>query len=134
MSAIHIPCGHFETKSEEDAIAYLKPRLSTDWILLSNFQHSSKPARAPDDIDILAIGPAGVFVIEVKHWDVAFLKENAAKVEYEANKLNGKARRVASRVKIDAFVPGRFLLTLGDTRCRAALKARKLPRMVVLLY
>ena len=116
MSAIHIPCGQFETKSEEDAIAYLKPRLSPDWILLSNFQHSSRPTRVPDDIDILAIGPTGVFVIEVKHWDVAFLKQNAAKVEYEADKLNGKARRIASRVQIDAFVPGRFLLTLGDAK------------------
>lgn len=116
MPATHVPCGEFETKSEEDAIAYLKPRLSSDWILLSNFQHSSKPTRAPDDIDILAVGPSGVFVIEVKHWDVAFLKQNTAKVEYEADKLNGKARRIASRVNIDGFVPGRFLLTLGDAK------------------
>ena len=116
MPAIHIPCGPFETKSEEDAVAYLKPRLSVNWILLSNFQHSAKPSRAPDDIDILAIGPSGVFVIEVKHWDAGFLKQNAAKVEHEADKLNGKARRIASRVHIDAFVPGRFLLTIGDAK------------------
>src|SRR5882762_9067295 len=40
VPAKHIPCGPFETKSEEDALNYLAPRLDAPWVLLSNLQHS----------------------------------------------------------------------------------------------
>jgi serine/threonine protein kinase len=114
MPAKHIACGPFQTRSEEDAIEYLKARLSQDWILLSNVQHSAKPNRAPDEIDIVAIGPPGLFPIEVKHWDSAFLKQNRAVVECEADKQEMKVRRLAGRLGIGKYLHNRFLLTLGD--------------------
>jgi serine/threonine protein kinase len=114
MPARHIACAPFQTRSEEQAVEYLKARLSQEWILLSNVQHSARPNRAPDEIDIVAIGPSGLFPIEVKHWDSAFLKQNRAAVEFEADKQEMKVRRLAGRLGIGKYLHNRFLLTLGD--------------------
>jgi serine/threonine protein kinase len=114
MPARHIACAPFQTRSEEQAVEYLKARLSQDWILMSNVQHSPRPNRAPDEIDIVAIGPSGLFPIEVKHWDSSFLKQNRAVVEFEADKQEMKVRRLAGRLGIGKYLQNRFLLTLGD--------------------
>lgn len=42
------------------------------WILLSNLNHSQHPGLRSDEIDLVVIGPNGVHVIEVKHWDVGY--------------------------------------------------------------
>jgi len=116
VPAKHIACGPYETKSEEEALNYLAPRLDTSWVLLTNLQHSAKPTRTPDDIDLLAVGPTGVHVIEIKHWDQSFLKQNPSVVIDQAQKLNAKARRVKSHLAVDFFIAGKILITAGDIK------------------
>ena len=101
-------------------------------MLLSNLSHSSHAARLSDEIDQIIIGPQGVFVVEVKHWDSAWLKQNPQIVENEAERINDKAKRVAGKLKT-AFVPGfvapRLLLTRGGTGIQAGqrIKQRGVP-------
>ena len=52
-----------------------------------------------DEIDLLVIGPQGVVVIEVKHWDRTWIKKNQIQVEGEAEKLSNKVRRVATTAR-----------------------------------
>jgi len=111
--------------SEELAIEKVKGRLQGipgPWVLLSNISHSSHSTRLSDEIDQVIIGPQGVFVVEVKHWDAAWMKQNAAVVDNEAERINDKAKRVAGKLKT-AFDPGfvapRFLLTRGGTGVQA---------------
>ena len=121
----HIPCGAPVNASEQLAIEKLQGKLqsvSGPWVLLSNLNHSSNAARLSDEIDQVAIGPAGVFVIEVKHWDTAFLKQRADIAESEAERVHEKAKRIAGKLK-SAFNPGfvspRLLLTRGGTGVQA---------------
>ena len=121
----HVPCGVPVNASEELAIAKVKGRLQGipgPWVLLSNISHSSHSTRLSDEIDQVIIGPQGVFVVEVKHWDAAWMKQNAAVVDNEAERINDKAKRVAGKLKT-AFDPGfvapRFLLTRGGTGVQA---------------
>jgi Nuclease-related domain len=60
---------------------------------------SSSPLHQSDDLDLVPIGPRGVFLIETKHWDAAWINNNRASAESEAEKLTAKARRFAGRVK-----------------------------------
>jgi len=88
-------------------------------VLLSNLNHSFSPQRLSDEIDGVLIGPSGVIVIEVKHWDRAYLvgKDDQGKIEEEADRLNAKAKRIRGKIPtgIDpGFVEGRFLLTRGN--------------------
>jgi len=116
----HIPCGPCVNESERKAIECLKSRLqstaSGPWLLLSNLNHSVSAQRRSDEIDGVLIGPPGVVVIEVKHWDQNHLKDAA---EAEADRLDTKAKRIRGKVPpgIDpGFVEGRFLLTRGQLR------------------
>ncbi|MDO9225284.1 MAG: NERD domain-containing protein kinase family protein [Pseudomonadota bacterium] len=117
----HIPCGAAVNASEALAIEKLKNKLqgiSGPWVLLSNLSHSSHASRLSDEIDQVVIGPPGVFVVEVKHWDAAWLKQNPQTVDNEADRINDKAKRIAGKLKT-AFDPGfvapRLLLTRGGT-------------------
>lgn len=119
----HIPCGPFVNESERVAVDRLKSKLQSApaglWVLLSNLNHAGKAHQLSDEIDLVAIGPSGISVIEIKHWDKAFLAQRPFDVEREAEKLNAKARRVAGKVRPafdPGFVPGRLLLTRGDFR------------------
>src|SRR5207302_7041911 len=86
-----------------------------EWIFLTNLAHSPSNRYQPDDIDQLLLGPQGLFVIEVKHWDRLWMKNNRDRVDHEADKLTDKVRRVATnaRRRFGALghVPGRILLT-----------------------
>ncbi|MDA1055755.1 MAG: NERD domain-containing serine/threonine-protein kinase [Planctomycetota bacterium] len=88
-------------------------------MLLSNVPHAVTTQAVPDDIDIIAIGPSGLHIIEVKHWDRSYVKEFQATVTHEADKLCNKVRRIASKLKranLDAgFLAGKFLLTKDAT-------------------
>ena len=61
------------------------------------------------------IGPAGVAVVEIKHWDRTRLKSEAWDVDHQADVVTLKAKRVASRLrKVQqdlGFVSAIFLLT-----------------------
>lgn len=131
----HIPCGVPVNESERLAIERLKAKLQAlpgPWILLSNVNHSTGAARFSDEIDQIIIGPSGVFVVEVKHWDPSFLKLRPEAVEAEAEKAHEKAKRVAGKLKA-AFDPGfvmaSFLLTRGGTGMQAGqrIKVRGVP-------
>ena len=84
-------------------------------IILSNLPHSSTSQHQSDEIDLLVIGPQGLFVIEVKHWDRAWMKNNQTLVDSEVEKLGAKVRRVATnaRRRFEALprVNGYMLLT-----------------------
>lgn len=121
----HIPCGAPVNVSEQLAIEKLKSKLPSvpgPWVLLSNLNHSSNAARLSDEIDQVAIGAAGVFVIEVKHWDAAFLKQRPDIAESEAERVHEKAKRIAGKLKSHfdpGFVSPRLLLTRGGTGVQA---------------
>ena len=127
MSKIeHIPCGEFVNESERKAVEHLKARLNSGaatqtWLLLSNVPSAVNDRAIPDEVDVIAIGPTGLFVIETKHWDRSYLKSHAVSVEQEAIKLNNKVRRIVGKLRragIDpGFVAGCFLLT-NDSRAR----------------
>ncbi len=120
MSADHLPCGDSANESERIAIEYLLAKLRGlfphhRWLLLSNVPSAANDRAIPDEIDLVCIGSTGFFVIEVKHWDRAYLKSNQTVVLKEATKLNDKVRRVVTKLRragVDpGFVAGRFLLT-----------------------
>ncbi|MDP2431037.1 MAG: nuclease-related domain-containing protein [Pseudomonadota bacterium] len=131
----HIPCGAAVNESEALAIEKLKNKLQGfpgTWVLLSNLSHSSHAGRLSDEIDQVVIGPPGVFVVDVKHWDSAWLKQNPKIVDNEAERINDKAKRIAGKLKT-AFNPGfvapRLLLTRGGTGMQAGqrIKPRGVP-------
>ena len=122
----HIPCGTFVNESERLACARLSAKLQTapgDWIILSNLNHAQHPSVRSDEIDAVVIGPPGVFVLEVKHWDAEYLRKNPQIAEREADRIDTKAKRVAGklRTRLDpGFVAARLLLTRGEVRFDAA--------------
>lgn len=119
-----ISCGEFVTASEKMAVDYLKSELKSDknisegiWYLVTNVSISSKNNSLPYEVDILIIGPTGVFPIEVKHWDQnsvnstdsAILSREAEKIDKKAKIIKGKLQRL-QRLR-NEFIEGRFLLT-----------------------
>lgn len=116
----HIPCGNFVNESERTSIEYLRNKLqgssNSKWILLSNLHHSQHFVQRSDEIDLIVIGPSGVRVVEIKHWDMAWLKDHQDIANYEAERINDKAKRVAGKLrkKFDLeFIPAYLLLTRG---------------------
>ena len=120
-SVRHIPCGVAVNASELLAVEKLKSKLQTipgPWVVLSNLTHSSSANRLSDEIDLVAIGPVGVVVVEVKHWDAAFLKQRPDVSESEAERINEKAKRIAAKLRSTlevGFISPRLLLTRGGT-------------------
>lgn len=118
----HLPCGDFVNASEQLAVERLRNKLESKggvWILLSNLNHSQHPSLRSDEIDIVVIGANGVHVVEVKHWDAAYLKQQAITAEQEAERINTKAKRIAGKLrqKLDpGFVVARLLLTRGEIK------------------
>ena len=118
MSARHIPCGVAVNESERQATERLKNKLPGGWILLSNLSHSISAARLSDEIDLITIGPPGVTVIEVKHWDLDYVKKNPIRADTEAERVNDKAKRIAGKIRASldpGFVAAAILLTRGGT-------------------
>ncbi len=131
MTFRHVPCGTPVNASEQLAISRIQSRLQPlpgHWVQLSNLCHSSDSMRLSDEIDQVLIGPQGVFVVEVKHWDLAWIKQQPLVVDDEAERINEKARRIAGKLKT-AFDPGfvapRFVLTRGDTGVQAGQRMRR---------
>lgn len=92
-------CGPTANKSEEIAFRRLRAGLDSlsgdeKWILLTNLTLSVTHQRQSDEIDIVAIGPCGVRVIEVKHWKNRHLRYAPG----AADLLNMKARRVSGKL------------------------------------
>ncbi len=104
MRVEHLPCGAFVNASEELAFTHLRKKLQGELgdervLVLTNVAHSVGATAPADEIDLVVLGPTGVQVIEVKHWDGNFRRRNKWRVEEEADKLERKTRKVATRLR-----------------------------------
>jgi serine/threonine protein kinase len=124
FSFYHIPCGPVANESERIAFERLSNKLrgyakEGRWIFLTNVPLSFHAQGFSDEIDILVVSAVGVTVIEVKHWDITFLKEKSSIAEDEAEKLNAKVKRVAGKLRKVfnvGFIEGRLLLTKTEAK------------------
>lgn len=115
-----ISCGPAVNESERRAFERLKTGLIAEqgdgeWLLLTNLAFSTSHRRQSDEIDMVAIGPHGVRVIEVKHWNATWVKRNPDLVEREAERVANKARKVGTTLRRTVSELGRvdgvFLVT-----------------------
>lgn len=121
-------CGPFANVSERKAVEHLKHRLVSapgagEWILLSNLSFSPSHRKQAAEIDIVAIGPPGVRVIEVKHWSTRWINRNQDSVEHEADKVTDKARKIGTTLRERVRsglgrVDGVFLLTQARSKVK----------------
>ena len=120
MKVTPISCGPAVNESERKAIAQLKTRLISEqrdgeWLLLTNLTFSATHHLQSDEIDIIAIGPPGVRVIEVKHWTAQWINRRSDLVEQEAERVTNKARKIGTTLRKEVpnlrHVDGVFLLT-----------------------
>ena len=125
MKAKVISCGEPVNESERKALAHLRTRISSlpgddEWVLLANVSFSVGHDQQSDEIDIIAVGPPGVRVIEVKHWRSDWIDREISKVEHEADKVTNKAKRVGTRlrkkIRAAGYVDGVFLITAEPRR------------------
>ena len=84
-------CGPFANESERTAFEHLRSRIESSlgagddqWILLTNLTWSVTHQFQADEIDVIAIGPPGVRVIEVKHWSRRWVDEHQDLVDRRA--------------------------------------------------
>ena len=125
MAVKHIPCGPFANFSEESATDQLKILLgkSTNrpWVLLTNHAFAWNAQSQPDEIDLIAIGPPGVQIVEIKHWRRNYVEspDRQLLVDGEINKLINKVKKVSTRLKALfpklGYMHGKFLLTREET-------------------
>ena len=104
MKVTPISCGPAVNESERKAFEQIKTGLISElgdgeWLLLTNLAFSTTHRRQSDEIDIVAIGPPGVRVIEIKHWNAAWVNRNAELVEREAELVTDKARKVGTTLR-----------------------------------
>ena len=127
MKVTLINCGPIANDSEQKAIDRLKAGLisipgADEWLLLANLMFFSTHRRQSDEIDLVAIGPPGIRVIEVKHWTAAWVKRNAELVEREADRVTNKARKVGTTLRRKVAnldrVDGVFLVTQDASKVK----------------
>lgn len=70
-----------------------------EWILLANLAFSVTHQLQSDEIDLVVIGPAGVRVIEVKHWTQQWVDTNRDLVQQEADRVTNKARKIGTTLR-----------------------------------
>lgn len=104
MRVTFFPCGPAANESELKSFEHLKNRLQSEphdeeWVLLTNLAFSVTHQLQSDEIDLVAIGPAGVRVIEVKHWTAQWFDANKMEVEDAADRLINKARKVGTTLR-----------------------------------
>jgi len=124
-------CGPAANESELKGFEHLKNRLrsepgSQEWILLTNVAFSVTHQLQSDEIDIVAIGPPGVRVIEVKHWAAQWIDAHSDLVEQESDRVTNKARKIGTTLR--RLVPdlprvdGAFLLTQEPSKVKRIAK------------
>ena len=127
MKITHFACGPAANESELKAIKHLIHQLRSipgddEWILLTNLAFSVTHQYQSDEIDIIAIGPPGVRVIDVKHWNAQWIDSNGYSVEQEADRVTMKARKIGTTLR-KVFpdlgrVDGVFLLTQAPSKMK----------------
>ena len=127
MRVTHISCGPAANESELKAFSHLNQKLRSipgndEWILLTNLAFSVTHQHQSDEIDIIAIGPPGIRVIDVKHWTAQWVDSNTYAVEHEADKVTYKARKIGTtlrrHLKNLGRVDGSFLLTHDSSKTK----------------
>jgi serine/threonine protein kinase len=120
-------CGPAANESELKAFQHLKGRLLSEpgedtWVLLTNLAFSVTHQLQSDEIDLIAIGPPGVRVIEVKHWTAQWFDSHKIQVEDEADKLTNKARKIGTTLRRSfgglPRVDGAILLTPESSKVK----------------
>ncbi len=120
-------CGPMANESERKAVEHLKHCLQSlpgddEWVLLANLAFSVTHQLQSDEIDIVAIGPPGVRVIEVKHWTASWVNEHSGEAGQFADGVTNKARKIGTTLrKVFAGLPhvnGVFLLTQEPSKVR----------------
>jgi serine/threonine protein kinase len=120
-------CGPAANESELKAFEYLKTRLQSEpgedeWVLLTNVAFSVTNQLQSDEIDIVAIGPPGAQVIEVKHWTAQWFDAHSTEVSDEADRVTNKARKIGTTLrKVIPELPrvdGSILLTQDPSKVR----------------
>ena len=104
MRVTPFSCGPAVNESELNAFKHLESRLRATpgdgtWILLTNLAFSVTNQLQSDEIDIVAIGPPGVRVIEVKHWSGRWVDVHADLVAQEADRVTNKARKIGTTLR-----------------------------------
>lgn len=131
--AHHAICRPTVNQSELKAIKHLRLRLSSEsgegkWVFSKNLNLTATRRRQPEEIDVVAIGPSGVQVIEVKHWTESWIKRNPPVVGQEARRVTEKGKVVSSRLRALCKdlprVNGLFLLTEAPSKV-SALESRE---------
>jgi hypothetical protein len=92
------------------------------WILLTNLAFSVTHQLQSDEIDIVAIGPPGVQVVEVKHWTAQWVDAHPDFVVQEAERVTNKARKIGTTLrKVISNLPrvnGAILLTQEPSKVK----------------
>ena len=123
MRVVPVPCGPAVNESERLALEKVRAGLVSlpgdgRWYLLSNLMFSVNHQFQSDEIDLVAVGPPGVRVVEVKHWSDAHVDW----AEREADKLTLKARKVGNTLRrlVDDLprVDGAVLLTRPPSKVK----------------
>jgi hypothetical protein len=127
MRVMLFHCGPAANESELRAFEHLKSRLQSEpgddeWVLLTNVAFSVTNQLQSDEIDIVAIGPPGAQVIEVKHWTAQWFDAHSAEVTDEAERVTNKARKIGTTLrKVIPELPrvdGSILLTQDPSKVR----------------
>lgn len=128
MKVTPFNCGPFANVSERKAVEHLKLRLIStpgdgEWVLLSNLSFSASHRSQAAEIDIVAVGPPGVRVIEVKHWSTRWINRNQGSVEHEADKVTDKSRKIGTTLRERVRsglgrVDGVFLVTQARSKVK----------------
>ena len=127
MKVTLFPCGPAANESELKASAHLQSRLisipgNDEWILLTNLAFSVTHQLQSDEIDMIAIGPPGVRVIEVKHLSAQWIDSNTNSMGQEAERVTNKARKIGTTLRKIvpdlARVDGVFLLTREPSKVK----------------
>jgi hypothetical protein len=127
MKVTLFSCGPAANESELLAFKHLETRLQSlpddgEWILLTNLAFSVTHHLQSDEIDVVAIGPPGVRVIEVKHWASQWADAHSDLVVHEAEKVIEKARKIGTTLR--RLVPdlprvdGSILLTQESSKLK----------------
>ena len=103
MNVTPFHCGPFANESERTAFEHLRSRIESSlgagddqWILLTNLTWSVTHQFQADEIDLIAIGPTGVRVIEVKHWSRRWVDDHPDLMDQEADRVTNKARKIGT--------------------------------------
>ncbi|MDP3939193.1 MAG: NERD domain-containing protein kinase family protein, partial [Deltaproteobacteria bacterium] len=127
MKVTIFPCGPVANESERMAFEHLRTRLQSEpgdgeWVLLTNLLFSVTHQLQSDEIDIVAIGPPGVRVIEVKHWEAQWVDSHVDRVRKEADRVTSKARKIGTtlqRIVRDLpYVDSAFLVTQATSKVK----------------